>query len=290
MPKTVPPNPPPSLPKPPSSLLSSSSSSSSQIGQILGKPYVDITHLYNLDRELGRGQSGITYLCTEKATGLKYACKSILRRQVVSQKKDIEDVRIEIEIQQHLSGQHNIVEFEGAYEARSNLYLVMELCSGGDLSDRITAKGSYSEKEAARIGRQIVNMVHVCHFTGVMHRDLRPENFLLVSRDEDAPLKVTGFGLSVFIEEVEVVSTLRVNPEFSLLFFSNGAQLNLSITRGSCFVDAVVNNSQVIEVIQPPSGLQCSQSVLAPKGLGTALVTVYDIGLSPPLATASVAS
>ncbi|CAL5362328.1 unnamed protein product [Camellia sinensis] len=84
----------------------------------------------------------------------------------------------------------------------------------------------------------------------------------------------------------QVVSTLRVNPEFSLLFFSNGAQLNLSITGGSCFVDAVVNNSQVVEVIQPPSGLQCSQSVLAPKGLGTALVTVYDIGLSPPLAAA----
>ncbi|XP_028059056.1 calcium-dependent protein kinase 29-like [Camellia sinensis] len=219
LPKTVPPNPPPSLPKPPSSLLSSSSSSSSQIGQILGKPYVDITHLYNLDRELGRGQSGITYLCTEKATGLKYACKSILRRQVVSQKKDIEDVRIEIEIQQHLSGQRNIVEFEGAYEARSNLYLVMELCSGGDLSDRITAKGSYSEKEAARIGRQIVNMVHVCHFTGVMHRDLRPENFLLVSRDEDAPLKVTGFGLSVFIEE-GITSWVFVDLILTLFFLS----------------------------------------------------------------------
>ncbi|GMP29371.1 hypothetical protein CsSME_00004505 [Camellia sinensis var. sinensis] len=87
---------------------------------------------------------------------------------------------------------------------------------------------------------------------------------------------------------LQLVSTLRVNPEFSLLFFSNDAQLNLSITGGSCFLDAVVNNSQVVEVIQPPSSLQCSQLVLAPKGLGTALVTVYDIGLSPPLAAASV--
>ncbi|KAL7256965.1 hypothetical protein ACSBR1_010830 [Camellia fascicularis] len=87
---------------------------------------------------------------------------------------------------------------------------------------------------------------------------------------------------------LQLVSTLRVNPEFSLLFFSNDAQLNLSITGGSCFLDAVVNNSQVVEVIQPPSGLQCSQLVLASKGLGTALVTVYDIGLSPPLAAASV--
>lgn len=119
-------------------------------------------------------------------------------------RKDIEDVRREISIMQHLSGQANIVEFKGAYEDRRNLHLVMELCSGGELFDRIAAKGSYSEKEAARIGRQIVNVVHACHFMGVIHRDLKPENFLLVNRDDDSPLKATDFGLSIFIEEGKV--------------------------------------------------------------------------------------
>lgn len=161
---------------------------------------MDITTLYDLDRELGRGQFGITYLCTEKATGLKYACKSISTAKLVTP-KDIEDVRREVLMLQHLTGQPNIVEFNGAYEDGQNLYVVMELCSGGELFDRITAKGNYSEKEAARIGRQIVNVVHVCHFMGVMHRDLKPENFLLVSKDDDSPLKATDFGLSVFIEE-----------------------------------------------------------------------------------------
>ncbi|KAI8012894.1 Calcium-dependent protein kinase 29 [Camellia lanceoleosa] len=198
--ESTPPKPAPSLPFPKRAASSSSSSSSSQIGQILRKPYVEITRLYDLHKELGRGQFGVTYLCTEKATGLKYACKFISRRKLVTQ-KDIEDVRREINIQQHLSGQPNIVEFKGAYEDPKNLYLVMELCSGGELFDRITAKGSYSEKEAARVCRQIVNVVHACHFMGVMHRDLKPENFLLVSRDEDAPLKAIDFGLSVFIEE-----------------------------------------------------------------------------------------
>ncbi|KAG8377975.1 hypothetical protein BUALT_Bualt08G0089700 [Buddleja alternifolia] len=103
-------------------------------------------------------------------------------------------------ILQHLTGQPNIVEFKGAYEDKKTLYLVMELCSGGELFDRITAKGSYSEKEAARIGRQVVNVVHVCHFMGVMHRDLKPENFLMMSRNDDSTLKATDFGLSVFIE------------------------------------------------------------------------------------------
>ncbi|KAL6994780.1 Calcium-dependent protein kinase 29 [Sarracenia purpurea var. burkii] len=189
-----------SNPFPASNSFPKPTSSSSQIGPILREPYVNITQLYDLDKELGRGQFGITYLCSEKATRMKYACKSISRRKLVTD-KDVGDVRREIAILQHLSGQPNIVEFKGAYEDRNNLHLVMELCSGGELFDRITAKGSYSEKEAARIGRQIVNVVHVCHFMGVMHRDLKPENFLLVSRDEDAALKATDFGLSVFIEE-----------------------------------------------------------------------------------------
>jgi len=167
---------------------------------ILGKPYVDINSIYVLENELGRGQFGITYLCTEKATGQKYTCKSIARRKLVNQ-KDIEDVRREILILQHLTGQPNIVEFMGAYEDKQNLHLVMDLCSGGELFHHIIAKGSYSEREAASLGRQIVNVVHACHFMGVMHRDLRPENFLMVSKDDKSPIKATDFGLAVFIEE-----------------------------------------------------------------------------------------
>ncbi|KAF5739323.1 hypothetical protein HS088_TW12G00528 [Tripterygium wilfordii] len=170
---------------------------------ILGKPYVDVTTLYDLDKELGRGQFGITYLCTEKATGLKYACKSISRRKLVDD-KEIEDAKREVLILQHLTGQANIVEFKGAYEDKHNLHLVMELCSGGELFDRIIAKGKYSEKEASKIIRQVVNVVNVCHFMGVMHRDLKPENFLFASKDEAASLKATDFGLSVFIEEGKV--------------------------------------------------------------------------------------
>ncbi|KAK6256916.1 hypothetical protein QUC31_000375 [Theobroma cacao] len=181
--------------------------SSSQIGSILLKPYVDITTFYDLDKELGRGRFGITYLCTEKATGRKYACKSISRRKLTSDKY-IKVVRREILILQHLTGQPNIVEFKGAYEDRHNLHLVMELCSGGELFDRIIAKGTYSERQAASIGRQIVKVVHDCHFMGVMHRDLKPENFLLVSKDENSPIKATGFGLSVFIEEGKLLLLL----------------------------------------------------------------------------------
>ncbi|KAL1320261.1 hypothetical protein AAHE18_14G043600 [Arachis hypogaea] len=140
----------------------------SEAATILGKPFEDIKKHYTLGKELGRGQFGVTYLCTENSTGSTLACKSILKRKLAS-KADRDDMRREIQIMQHLSGQPNIVEFKGAFEDRA-----------------------------------IVNVVHICHFMGVMHRDLKPENFLLSSKDEGATLKATDFGLSVFIEEGKV--------------------------------------------------------------------------------------
>ncbi|RZR77733.1 hypothetical protein BHM03_00002905 [Ensete ventricosum] len=170
---------------------------------ILGKPFEDVRSLYSLGKELGRGQFGVTYLCTDIATGAQYACKSISKRKLAT-KSDREDIKREIQIMQHLTGQASIVEFKGAYEDRNSVNLVMELCAGGELFDRIIAKGHYSERAAAAICRAIVNVVNICHFMGVMHRDLKPENFLLATNDEDAMLKATDFGLSVFIEEGKV--------------------------------------------------------------------------------------
>jgi len=218
-----------SSPKPTKS-PSSSSSSNPQIGAILGKPYVVINNIYDMKKELGRGQSGVTYLCTEKTTGREYACKSISRAKLLSE-QEIDDVRREVMILQHLSGQPNIVEFRGAYEDKQNVYLVMEVCKGGELFDRIIEKGNYTEREAATIMRQIVNVVHVCHFMGVMHRDLKPENFLLASKDENAAVKATDFGLSIFLEEGTIYYFLFI---YYLYFDSFYHRSSFSIFR-NCF-------------------------------------------------------
>ncbi|KAM0882655.1 hypothetical protein ACQ4PT_032166 [Festuca glaucescens] len=202
----------PTFPKPSSgrpplpSLLPGSMSrkpSRAAIGPVLQRPMADVRSQYNLERKLGSGQFGTTYLCTEHATGLKYACKSVSKRKLV-RRADVEDMRREVTILQHLSGQPNIAEFRGAFEDTDSVHLVMEFCSGGELFDRITAKGNYSERQAAAVCRDVLTVVHVCHFMGVIHRDLKPENFLLASPADDAPLKAIDFGLSIFIEEGKV--------------------------------------------------------------------------------------
>ncbi|KAG2592394.1 calcium-dependent protein kinase 2-like [Panicum virgatum] len=173
------------------------------IGPVLGRPMEDVRSIYTIGKELGRGQFGVTSLCTHKATGERFACKTIAKRKL-STKEDVEDVRREVQIMYHLAGQPNIVELKGAYEDKQSVHLVMELCAGGELFDRIIAKGKYTERAAAALLRTIVEIVHTCHSLGVIHRDLKPENFLLLSKDENAPLKATDFGLSVFFKQGEV--------------------------------------------------------------------------------------
>lgn len=87
--------------------------------------------------------------------------------------------------------------------------------------------------------------------------------------------------------QLQLVSSLRLSPEFSLLFFSSEARLNISITGGSCFLDTLVSDTHIVEVIHQTPDYDCSQLMLAPKSLGSALVTVHDVGLAPPLSASS---
>ncbi|KAG5076557.1 hypothetical protein JHK82_055252 [Glycine max] len=187
------------------------------MGPVLGRPMEDVRATYTIGKELGRGQFGVTHLCTNKATGQQFACKTIAKRKLVN-KEDIEDVRREVQIMHHLSGQPNIVELKGAYEDKQSVHLVMELCAGGELFDRIIAKGHYTERAAASLLRTIMQIIHTFHSMGVIHRDLKPENFLMLNKDENSPVKATDFGLSVFFKEGEtfkdiVGSAYYIAPE-----------------------------------------------------------------------------
>nr|DAD42375.1 TPA_asm: hypothetical protein HUJ06_000605 [Nelumbo nucifera] len=159
----------------------------------------DIGSTYELGRELGRGEFGITYLCTDKSSGQQFACKSISKKKLRTA-VDIEDVRREVEIMKHLPKHPNIVSLKDTYEDDNAVHLVMELCEGGELFDRIVARGHYTERAAAVVTRTIVEVVQMCHKHGVMHRDLKPENFLFGNKKETAPLKAIDFGLSVFFK------------------------------------------------------------------------------------------
>ncbi|KAG5526915.1 hypothetical protein RHGRI_032987 [Rhododendron griersonianum] len=188
-------------------------SNDNQAYYVLGHKTANIRDLYTLGRKLGQGQFGTTYLCTEVSTGIEYACKSISKRKLIS-KEDVDDVRREIQIMHHLAGHKNIVTIKGAYEDPLYVHIVMELCGGGELFDRIIQRGHYSERKAAELTKIIVGVVEACHSLGVMHRDLKPENFLLVNKDDDFSLKAIDFGLSVFFKPGQVFTDVVGSPYY----------------------------------------------------------------------------
>ncbi|KAM7520088.1 hypothetical protein LguiB_019050 [Lonicera macranthoides] len=152
----------------------------------------DFDKNYTIGKLLGHGQFGYTYVATDKKNGDRVAVKKIDKNKMILPIA-VEDVRREVKILEALSGHENVVQFYNAFEDESNVYIVMELCEGGELLDRILAKkdSRYTEKDAARVVRQMLKVAAECHLHGL--------NFLFKSPKEDSPLKATDFGLSDFI-------------------------------------------------------------------------------------------
>lgn len=123
----------------------------------------DISLVYDLGPELGRGQFGTTYLCTKIKTGDKYACKSLLKKNLKTV-RDVEDVRSEVEIMKRVPKHPNIVSIKKEFEDSKAVYIVMEFCEGGELFDRIVKRGHYTERAAASVMKTILEVVQVCLF------------------------------------------------------------------------------------------------------------------------------
>ncbi|KAJ4755889.1 Calcium-dependent protein kinase family protein [Rhynchospora pubera] len=184
-----------------------------RVESVLNRKTETMKEVYTVGKKLGQGQFGTTYLVTHKVTGKEFACKSINKRKLIND-DDVDDVKREIQIMHHVCGLPNIISIEGAYEDNLHVHVVMELCTGGELFDRIIKRGHYSEKRAAELARVIVTVVEACHSLGVMHRDLKPENFLFVNEDENAPLKAIDFGLSIFFKPDEVFNDVVGSPYY----------------------------------------------------------------------------
>jgi calcium-dependent protein kinase len=172
---------------------------------VLGHKTANVHDLYMFGHELRRERSATTYSCIEIATGTKYACKSISKGNLYSV-EEVPNLRREIQIMHHLAGHNNIAAIRGAYEDPLYVHVVMELCGADDLFDQITKRGHYSERKAAELEKIIVGVVEACHSHGIMLRNLKPENFLLLDKYDDSSLKAVDFRCSVFFKPGELTS------------------------------------------------------------------------------------
>ncbi|QDZ24092.1 calcium-dependent protein kinase [Chloropicon primus] len=167
---------------------------------------------YVLGPHLGSGSFGLVYKCFLKSDPSKaYAVKTIKKTDSLSQ-EDIESVYRETKILKCLKGVNHVVQLKDFFDDPSYFMIVLELCHGGELFYRIINKTRYTEKDAAKLVREMLEVIGACHMKGVIHRDLKPENFLFADEQEDSELKIVDFGLSTFYTDRQVFSSLCGTP------------------------------------------------------------------------------
>jgi hypothetical protein len=106
----------------------------------------------------------------------------------------------------------NVIKLFEIYDEPKKMHLVMELVTGGELFDRIVAKGSYTERDAANCIGTLAKALGHLHSKNIVHRDLKPENILYASPAEDAPIKVADFGLARVVSGKDLMKTACGTP------------------------------------------------------------------------------
>ncbi|XP_064537539.1 calcium/calmodulin-dependent protein kinase type 1 isoform X2 [Drosophila montana] len=171
---------------------------------------MSIEEKYNLHGLLGTGAFSEVRLAESKDTpGDHFAVKIIDKKALKGKEESLEN---EIRVLRRLT-HPNIVQLLETYEDKAKVYLVMELVTGGELFDRIVEKGSYTEKDASHLIRQILEAVDYMHEQGVVHRDLKPENLLYYSPDDDSKIMISDFGLSK-MEDSGIMATACGTPGY----------------------------------------------------------------------------
>ena len=167
--------------------------------QFIGEHIADIEKSYEFIKELGKGSYGHVYRCQNKMTGNVYACKKMSKKKIKSK------TQFKTEINLLRATDHpNIIKLYDIYEDTDYIYLIMEECNGGEFFDRLAKRAKekkmYTEKECAKIFKQILEAVNYLHAHGVCHRDLKPENILFSNLSDDSCLKLIDFGLSKVLD------------------------------------------------------------------------------------------
>ncbi|XP_053395280.1 5'-AMP-activated protein kinase catalytic subunit alpha-2-like isoform X4 [Mercenaria mercenaria] len=173
------------------------------------QPQVKIGH-YIIGDTLGVGTFGKVKIATHQITCHKVAVK-ILNRQKIKALDVVGKIRKEIQNLKLFRHPH-IIKLYQVISTPTDIFMVMEYVSGGELFDYIVKNGKLKEHEARRFFQQIVSGVDYCHRHMVVHRDLKPENLLL---DHNLNVKLADFGLSNMMHDGEFLRTSCGSPNYA---------------------------------------------------------------------------
>lgn len=173
------------------------------------QPLVKIGH-YLLGATLGTGTFGKVKIGEHQMTKHKVAVK-ILNRQKIKSLDVVGKIRREIQNLKLFRHPH-IIKLYQVISTPTDIFMIMEYVSGGELFDYIVKHGKLQEHEARRFFQQIISGVDYCHRHMIVHRDLKPENLLL---DHNRHVKIADFGLSNMMLDGEFLRTSCGSPNYA---------------------------------------------------------------------------
>ncbi|KAM9851146.1 myosin light chain kinase, smooth muscle [Aulostomus maculatus] len=168
-----------------------------------------VKELYDVEERLGTGKFGQVFKLVEKATRKVWAGKFIKAYSA----KEKENVRQEIGIMNSLH-HPKLVQCIDAFEGKSDIVMVLEMISGGELFERIIDEDfELTEREVIKYMLQIIDGVSFIHKQGIVHLDLKPENIMCVNKT-GSKIKLIDFGLARRLENAGTLKVLFGTPEF----------------------------------------------------------------------------
>ena len=150
---------------------------------------------YQKVRVLGVGGTGIVHELLHKANGRKFAMKEMEIKNKTQMQMALREAEILKDIMEKVS-HPNIMHIEKVFQVGSKFYMVFPLCTGGELYDHIIRRGHFTETDAAILLRDLLSGIDSLHQEDILHLDIKPENILFESKEENARIKITDFGLS----------------------------------------------------------------------------------------------
>lgn len=157
---------------------------------------------FQRSQTLGFGASGAVFKVTNTDLSTTHALKCL------SKLRPREKFANEVDIMQAIGYHPNIVSLVFAFEDRNYYNIVMELCKGGELTD-VLIKSPFTEQQASYYLRQILSAVQHCHERDIVHRDIKPGNFIVQetpdAKDGSSVLKMIDFGTALRVKDNELV-------------------------------------------------------------------------------------
>jgi len=152
------------------------------------------------------GSYGCVKSCIEKTSGNRYAVKEINKWRFKDSHLTnalFADLRDETRLMNEVHDHPSIISIKCVYESIEMLHIVMTACEGGELFDRIQADDGLSERKASRLFADMLSAIFYLHSKGIMHCDLKPENFIFKNKpsktgdnDEVGVIKLIDFGMA----------------------------------------------------------------------------------------------